>query len=145
MSVATLETEISDSVKVGRGHSRSDAFEKVAVRKLLDNGFKGQIRVLAPGSTTGLVAEMHLPPCKIRQFVDAEDLHQKVAMDVENRDVRMYFPMSPNNPLVDAWCVCTINKKWMVVGLQVTTAKLEHQLLVRTSRKRSSTRSMTRY
>ena len=128
MSLTKMETELSDSVKLGRGHSRSDLFKKVAVRKLAGDGFTGQLRVLAPGNTTERVAEMYLPPCRIRRFLDAKDLHQRVATDTENDEAGMYFPISPNNPLVDAWCICTIDGKRMVVGLQITTAKFEHPI-----------------
>ena len=34
--------------------------------------------------------------------------------------------MALNSPLVDAWCVCTIDEKRMVVGLQMPVAKLKH-------------------
>ena len=128
MSLAKTETDASDSVKHGRGHSGSDTFEKVALSKLASNGYNGQIRVLAPAKTTELVAEMHLPPCGIRLFMDAEDLHQKVATDLEHGEVRVYIPMAPTNSLVIAWCVCTIDEKRTVVGLQVTVAKLEHPI-----------------
>ena len=34
--------------------------------------------------------------------------------------------MALNSPLVDAWCVCTIDEKRMVVGLQMPVAELKH-------------------
>ena len=37
-------------------------------------------------------------------------------------------PMAHNHPLVDAWCMCTIDKQRMVIGLQVTTAKFQHPI-----------------
>ena len=36
--------------------------------------------------------------------------------------------MAHNHPLVDAWCMCTIDKQRMVIGLQVTTAKFQHPI-----------------
>ena len=127
VSLAKTETEASDSVKLGRGHSRSVTFEKLAFSKLASNGYNGQIRVLAHGNTRAeCVAEMHLPPCGIRLFMDAKHLHQQVATDLEHGEIRIYIPIPPSISLVDAWCVCTIDEKRTVVGLQVPVAKLKH-------------------
>ena len=125
-SVSKMETELSDAIELGRAHG-GDSFEDIAVLKLSRDGFDGEISVLPPGNTRAVHATtMHLPPCSVRSFVNAEHLAHLVETDVKNHDIHMYIPVAPNNPLVNAWCICTIGDKRMVVGLQVAVAKLKH-------------------
>ena len=124
-SVSKMETELSDAIELGRANG-GDSFEDIAVLKLSRDGFDGEISVLPPGNTRAVHATtMHLPPCSVRSFVNAEHLAHVVETDLKNRDIHMY---APNNPLVNAWCICTIGDKRMVVGLQVAVAKLKHPI-----------------
>ena len=126
MSVAKLGTELSDAVKFGRAHHRTKMFEDIAVYELAANGFSGEIRVLLDSAER--VTTIHLAPRLWRRFADAEHLNRLVTTDLKNGEDRMYIPMSLNHPLVDAWCICTIDEKRIVVGLQVTVAKLKHPI-----------------
>ena len=109
---------------LGRPRMTSDKAHRLA-----REGFNGEIAVL-PRNNTGAerVVPMHLPPCPVRYFMDAEHLACLVKTGLEDCEFRMYIPMALNHPLVDAWCICTINEKRVVVGLQVTVAKLEHPI-----------------
>ena len=104
-------------------------FEDMAAHRLSREGFNGEIRVLPPRNTGAeRVATIHLAPCPVRYFMDAEHLACLVKTGLEDCEFRMYIPMALNHPLIDAWCICTINEKRAVVGLQVTMAKLEHPI-----------------
>ena len=122
-AVAKLKTELSQ----GRAHSGSHVYHDMAAHELARFGFRGEIRVLAPRSTkAGRVAFLQLAPCPVRCFVNTEHLMRLVAKDLKHGELRIYIPMALNSPLVDAWCVCTIDEKRMVVGLQMPVAKLKH-------------------
>ena len=117
--------ELSAAIKSGRGHTRSDLFEDFALLKLSRDGFRDNVTVLVPEGADR-VAELYLPPSLVRSFVNADHLARLVDTDVMNDEFRIYIPMAQNNPLVDAWCTCTVDDKWVVVGLQMTVAKREH-------------------
>ena len=68
----------------------------------------------------------HPAESALRGFVNAKHLARIVATDMENEDTHWYMPM--NNALVDAWCICSIDNTWTVVGLQVATSKLENPI-----------------
>ena len=122
-AVAKLKTELSH----GGAHSGSHVFHDMAAHELSRFGFRGEIRVLAPRSTkAGRVAFLQLAPCPVRCFVNTEHLMRLVAKDLKHGELRIYIPMALNSPLVDAWCVCTIDEKRMVVGLQMPVAELKH-------------------
>ena len=124
-----MKTEVSDSVKHGRAHMTSDAFEDLATHILSREGFTGKMTVLAFRNTGAeRVTQMRLASCAVRCFVDANHLACLVETDMLHGEFRMYIPRSPNNPLVDAWCICTINEKRVVAGLQMTVAKLKHPI-----------------
>ena len=127
-TVSKLEAELSEAVKHGRAHTRGDSFEDVALLKLSRDGFNGEIRVLLPGGAEH-VATMYLCPSLVRSFVNAEHLASLVETDLRNGEFRIYIPMAQNNPLVDAWCICTIGEEsFVAVGLQMTVAKLKHPI-----------------
>ena len=128
-AASKVKTEVSDSVKHGRAHMTSDAFEDLATHILSREGFTGKMTVLAFRNTGAeRVTQMRLASCAVRCFVDANHLACLVETDMLHGEFRMYIPRSPNNPLVDAWCICTINEKRVVAGLQMTVAKLKHPI-----------------
>ena len=125
--MSEVEADLSAAVKDGRAHTRSDPFENFALLKLSRDGFRGKITVLVREGPDR-VTEMDLRPSLLRSFVNARHLARLVETDLQRDEFRIYIPMGDNNPLVDAWCTCTVDEKLTVVGLQMTVAKLEHPM-----------------
>ena len=120
-----LRAELADELKRG-GHG-GGVFEDWALYDMSSYGFHGTMRVLTMEDTGAhQLVHMHLKPCAVRHFVSAEHLAQLVAADLELGGLGMYIPMAQNDPLVDAWCTCTVDGKLVVVGLQMTVAKSNH-------------------
>ena len=126
-TMSEVEADLSAAVKDGRAHTRSDPFENFALLKLSRDGFRGKITVLVREGPDR-VTEMDLRPSLLRSFVNARHLARLVETDLQRDEFRIYIPTGDNNPLVDAWCTCTVDERLTVVGLQMTVAKLEHPM-----------------
>ena len=102
-------------------------FEDWSVYELSKYGHSGRMLVLSD-SGVSTVAQLDMEPCDtIRYFMDADHLEVLVRRHGASA---MYLPVAANDPLVDAWRVCTITAGGMpelvVAGCQMTVASTSH-------------------
>ena len=125
-TVTQVLGEFRAAIQGGSGLA-GGTFEDWSVYELSMYGHSSQMVVLSD-SGVSTVAQLDLEPCDtIRYFMDADHLEVLVGLHGASA---MYLPVAANDPLVDAWCVCTITRggtpELVVAGCQMTVARTSH-------------------
>lgn len=121
-----MAAELSAAIRSGM-LQLGGTFERFALHQLSRMGFEGQIAELNPETRNTTTHPMRLYAGKVRYFVDNAELSKLVGTDFQTEaGLSIYVPLAANDPLVDAFCVCKIQDRWVVAGLQMTVAARKH-------------------